>query len=544
MSTALRGSGYNVELALERLLNGGVEATNASDASINTKSHHAHVNASSAKKRRSNSTTPSKSSAIKRTKSSPVTSHSNVTSAAAPSKNQLLLCKRWTVSCSKTIRGKISYGETCSFDENYKSAVNGNNSKVTPMVRFRTKNAEGTLNRYLCEILGPLLRLPATNIVTSGSNTAGTETPFIPMIYLSAEALMEDNYLKIGSDIPINLKIFLNDPVAFFNLFQHDSTSGKSESSQFFGRKNNVSKKNGKKYEVTEAAFRLLQWAERGEEIDYGIEDGGTGNSVQLDMSQMKESAEENKKADNDDASSTSSATKDLVLENNADGDYEGEPESEEVSELNQLVVDPKKASKSIILELPDPTGFKDGVVLRPYQRQALYWMCRREGLTLEQLKVDGKDGISDGEIDLLAELASSMTHSSSGLGDVQMLGGNGIACDCGPVVVGDDALASSAVPVVDYEKTTDLGRKYVHHPLWKRRYLANKNLTTVYAFYVNELLGIASASPPNPPKQCVGGILADQMGLGEMMYCVSQLMICLFHPLLILLVCDNQVKL
>ena len=32
----------------------------------------------------------------------------------------------------------------------------------------------------------------------------------------------------------------------------------------------------------------------------------------------------------------------------------------------------------------------------------------------------------------------------------------------------------------------------------------------------VNEYLSIASSKPPNPPKQCEGGILADAMGLGK----------------------------
>jgi len=40
--------------------------------------------------------------------------------------------------------------------------------------------------------------------------------------------------------------------------------------------------------------------------------------------------------------------------------------------------------------------------------------------------------------------------------------------------------------------------------------------------FYVNELVGVASAEPPNPPKQCVGGILADTMGLGKTVMLLS----------------------
>lgn len=500
MSTALRSAGYNVELALERLLGGDDASGSTSGASMST---FANNTGASAKKRKNE--TPAKS--IKRTKSSPRTPATPHHSTAAASR--LLLCKRWTVSCSKTIRGRISYGEKCNFDENYKSATASATTsaqKADPMVRFRTRYAEGTLNRYLCEILGPLLRLPATNISYNAHAAAGSSAKeaTVPMIHLEAEALMEDNSLIIGSDIPINLKIYLNDPVGFFDLFQQDV--GKSESSQFFGRKN--ASRKGKRYEVAEAAFRLLQWAEKGEEIDYGIEEKG----VQVvDISEMNERKSDKSE---DDASSTSSATQELVLDT-ADGDYEV-LESQEVNELNEMVADAKNRSESIP-ELSDPSGFKADVVLRPYQRQALYWMCRREGLTLKQLNIDGKEEHAgdDEELELLAELAA-FTHSSRETDDVQVWGGSGIACDCGPVVVGDDEVASRAVPVIDYGQNVEQGRKYVHHPLWKRRFLASDDLTTVYAFYVNELLGIAAASPPNPPKQCVGGILADAMGLGE----------------------------
>lgn len=207
MSTALRSAGYNVELALERLLGGDDASGGTSSASMST---FANNTGASVKKRKNE--TPAKS--IKRTKSSPKTPATPHHSTAAASR--LLLCKRWTVSCSKTIRGRISYGEKCNFDENYKSATASATTsaqKADPMVRFRTRYAEGTLNRYLCEILGPLLRLPATNISYNAHAAAGSSAKeaTVPMIHLEAEALMEDNSLIIGSDIPINLKIYLND---------------------------------------------------------------------------------------------------------------------------------------------------------------------------------------------------------------------------------------------------------------------------------------------------------------------------------------------
>ena len=51
-----------------------------------------------------------------------------------------------------------------------------------------------------------------------------------------------------------------------------------------------------------------------------------------------------------------------------------------------------------------------------------------------------------------------------------------------------------------------------VQHPLWQRRFLTTDGLNAAVCFYVNEVLGVASSQPPNPPRQCVGGILADSM--------------------------------
>jgi SNF2 family DNA or RNA helicase len=323
----------------------------------------------------------------------------------------------------------------------------------------------------------------------------------MPLIHLTGEALMEDHHLVIGSDIPINLKIYLNDAESFFDLFTSTETKSQSESSQFFGRKNKGKKG---KMDIREAAFRLLQWAQYGEEMEIGREEKG----VKVEgISEMKLDAS-NGNNEEDDCSVASSTTKELYLDTTEDGDYEELLESEEVKELNQLVA--KGHSKSIP-ELSDPSGFKDGVTLRPYQRQALFWMCRREGMTYQQLNMEGEEeDINDEELQLLAELTAPENRS-----DMQIWGGKGIACDCGPVVVEDEDIATRAVPVADYGKQAK-HQAHVHHPLWKRRFLATQDMRQVYAFYVNELLGIATSSPPNPPRQCVGGILADAMGLGK----------------------------
>jgi hypothetical protein len=528
MTDALRMAGYNVELALERLLGGGDVAA-ASSANIG----------SSAKKRRSETSSPAAAAAtapksIKRNKPSPTnnTSYASLpTPAPSSSSSRLLLCKRWTVATSKSIRGTISHGEQCDFAENYKHHPHSNNNhNYDPIVRFRTRDAQGSLNRNLCEMLAPLLRLSENNAqhVTNGSRNNGMA---VPLIHLSGETLMEDHSLIIGSDIPVNLSVYINHPQWFFGLFEQNTMN---ESSQFFGKKNNKSAWNSKRGKgcnnIAECAFRLLQWAEWGdEEIEVDYDD-------KIDLEKKDSASTNNSKVkDEDDVSSfASSTTRDLIEE-----EYqELETSSQEVDELNAMVVKTSSSSDSVVLrELSDPIGFKNVVKLRPYQRQALYWMCRREGLTLKELEMDdGKADEDDGEeeMELLAELAGEICRYSRMSNELQVVWGgksHGIACDCGPVVVGDDEVASRAVPVVDYEKEVEERdkKKYVHHPLWKRRFLANEELTKVYAFYVNELLGIAAASPPNPPKQCVGGILADAMGLGMFIICVCCFLLCAF---------------
>ena len=564
LSDTLKSSGYNVELALERILTGnfgaaggggdvggsGVPTSSSSFAAVGSSS--ASSAPASAKKRGSSSASSSstssrtpKSSSIKRHKSAAYSSSPSVRKSsndinkksshdqnqshpAITNTNRLLLCKRWTVACSKSTRGRVAYGESLDFTENWsKNNGNGkksctsitpkkgsgnnniNNKPIDPMVRFHSSSGyvEGTLNRYLCSILSPLLHLPATN------NNCNSEGEFVPLVSIEGEALMEDRSLVIGSEIPISLEIYINDPLAFFELFQQSrgdsGTAGEEEStsSKLFFRKN---KKNGgdsklpsyqgkkakssfTEEELAEAAYHLLQWAEKGEELSFTREKSN-GNAVE-------KSGKEESEVD--------------PINDDGDGDYEDSNSvASEVDELNQLVAsqeDCDKAKTASLPELTDPLGFKS-VTLRPYQRQALYWMCKREGCYVEgEMTKDDSENDVNGELDLLAELASSTNSNNNSDGSIQVWGGKVISCDCGPVVVSDEGMASKALPVVQCgQKQGENERKYAHHPLWKRRYLASDDMTTVFAFYVNELLGIASASPPNPPKQCVGGILAD----------------------------------
>jgi len=383
---------------------------------------------------------------------------------------------------------------------------------------------------------------------------------------------MEDPNIRIGSDIPLSLNIYLNDPIGFFELFQcrRDAASktsgaatakGGGNESKFFFRKEGTTGKSlpwtGKKSKLVndfsddnlaEAAFHLLQWAEKGEEMvsDFrgsgdgasderegvAVVSGNTSGAIKSSRNEKTAAVKGNGIDTNDgnsidddivDDASDSSATVDL------DVDLEEEfnqnidaSEDEDVKKLNRLVVDDGSISgEKVLQELSDPKGFSSGVTLNPYQRQALYWMCRREGLKDILGAEDDEVDFMEKDLELLFELAGSSNSAESSSEDiVKVVGGKSTACDCGPVVVNDDSVASTATPVEHYRinnsGTAADRKKYVHHPLWKRRFLATENFGSVFAFYVNELLGIATASPPNPPKQCVGGILADAMGLGK----------------------------
>ena len=134
--------------------------------------------------------------------------------------------------------------------------------------------------------------------------------------------------------------------------------------------------------------------------------------------------------------------------------------------------------------------------MLRPYQKQALYWMLQRESGDHDRNKLEK-------ELTLLAEL--SRNASQQPIMDPPK---QDIVCEVGPVRVSQSMAQKSC--------TIDGVENPVNHPLWQRRFLASADKTRAISFYVNELLGTASSKPPNPPRHCTGGILGDCMGLGK----------------------------
>lgn len=139
------------------------------------------------------------------------------------------------------------------------------------------------------------------------------------------------------------------------------------------------------------------------------------------------------------------------------------------------------------LAEADQPEGFTN-VTLRPYQKQALHWMWQRETAGETQEEVQGR-------LELLSEMAGVTKKTKLETSDTK----ENIVCDCGPVQV-----------------ATEFRPSVIHHPLWTCRFLASPSMTEVKPFYVHELLGVATITPPRPPRPCSGGILADAMGLGK----------------------------
>jgi SNF2 family DNA or RNA helicase len=271
-------------------------------------------------------------------------------------------------------------------------------------------------------------------------------------------------------------RIYISDPVAFFRIFESHEGSAESAASQFFasGKRNGRPGKQPSRLPLAEAAFALLQWAQYGDDPKFEPPDS-------------KQAVEED----------SDSASDELSVLN--EDDFEaGSNEEKEAEEWTRNVVDETStvAKESDLPEADDPAGFTNDVVLRPYQRQALYWMIQRESEDEDRKEIEK-------ELTLLAELSRNKSHHP-----VMDPPKQDITCEVGPVRVSESMAQKSC--------TIDGVENPVTHPLWQRRFLASADKTRAISFYVNELLCTASSKPPNPPRQCAGGILADAMGLGK----------------------------
>ena len=416
-------------------------------------------------------------------------SNSNTIQKQSPiPEHALLLCERWLLGSSTTRGGKIDFQEPLEVSYSQPSTnnnINNSNRKpnVVTTVRFRGKNIQGTFARSLSAMLNPLLQYE--------------QDP--QLITLRAESLMDHRGIGMGAEVPLKLKVYITNPKAFFDLFYDDqdqssSKNNKSNSSMFFGNK---ARKEGSgkigKMTPAEAAFSFLQWAEYGDLQEIPDFSANSNKTTGLDDNDKKESATIS--SDDTDHDSTE---EDIVMD---EEDFAAEDVDEKDDNTPEWASSLKDGfNKTSLPEMEDPEGFDDAVVLRPYQRQALYWMMKREqeGGSREELEK---------ELSLLSELASKENATDSSIASSNRIPpgvSQDIYCDCGSVKVSETA--QKAATTFDGETSP------LKHPLWQQRYLATRNMNNAVLFYVNELLGMATLRTPEPPQPCAGGILSDDM--------------------------------
>lgn len=444
-------------------------------------------NSKTSKQRRTPSfTTSSSSSSLK---PAPPPASKPPSSSRVPS---WLLCQRWiSQAVCMTRDGRTGYREKFALEHT---------KTGPPCVRFRGRNIEGRLPDNLAALLAPLLRYdPSLDDEVDRTKKGGGVPPSSsppPLIRLEGEALMQENRIAIGSDVPMSIRVYVESPRGFFQLFERESSE--TSLNMFFDNNNRAGssgddkeqrkggghRSRGKKNRlpIAEAAFGLLQWAEYGDVLEFSAppasaddskDDGGT---QQMSDAGVDEDAED----DGDEE------------EEEEEGSGGGEATTEEAKRLESSVTANSDWATSLP-EADDPVDLADGIALRPYQRQALYWMLKREreGESREEL---------ERQLELLSELATNeskkgSSNSSAASGFRGKGNNDGIFCDdCGPVVVSEEAKKRS--------KTADGQVDPPKHPLWKQRFLASPDMKETLSFYVNELIGVAThraVAPPTP---------------------------------------------
>lgn len=457
----------------------------------------------------------------------------------------MLLCRRWTVAINTTRYGSTLHREVLTLESTSSSSgpsaqsnggakANGGANRgprranaakeaakavaaktaaasksggskrsgsTTVLVRFTGRNVRCNLPSDLCSVLAPLLA-PSSSSDPSDSGGVGlSRRP--PLVELRAETLMEDRRMPLGSEVPVELSVYLNDAHAFLNLVDDDAAE--DDSRDLLGGKfdhfNKAKKSKKGRKGPGEAAWGLLRWAQYGDDLPYVPAKKEENEGEESDSANDESSEEEEKNPD------------EALADPAAEAEEENSPEW--AKDLFNADADTAKGAPPP--ELPDPAGFKPNVTLRPYQRQALHWMSRREN--------DSQNSdVVKKELEFLSELHASSTGGGTAAERAPAdrsipfpRNEAGVSCDRGPVAVSPKLVeVGDGIPALNGMSDP----KYVH-PLWQRRYLAMDDaeggkLYSPLAFYVNELLGTARASPPRPPRQCRGGILADAMGLGK----------------------------
>lgn len=424
--------------------------------------------------------------------------------------HNLLLCNRWISDCFSTTKN-------CSLD--YEEHLTLEHSSTGyPSIRFTGRRCEGKLPEPVASIITPILRFQHDHK--------------IDILKLKATALMEQKYMNIGTEVPISLSIILVDPIRFFQLFHVDNDDGqngtKGSAMQYFenrkvnnvNRSGNENKRSKNMLPLSQAAFLLLQWAQYGSDFS-DFRSSMVSTLEPEDKKSMKEVTVPGKNNAKCTSNQSDMLNESMVDDYDDDGiemnenDFEEASVAESTSEAQQMLEKSSENGYDRNMMLPqaeDPVGFSDGVTLRPYQKQALFFMLRRE----QKINDDSSREDLDEQLQLLAELASagnqkneihSVINSSHFPGNKKP---PKISCECSPIVVSVEAQEESRTILDD--KVNPLS-----HPLWQKRNLASRDLKHSYIFFVNEVLKMATLESPLPPEPCSGGILGDAMGLGSL---------------------------
>ena len=262
--------------------------------------------------------------------------------------NDWLLCQRWVGDGLNLQRGGA-----CDYQEEFHVLVEPSSSPTASNVqkglRFRStsRRMDGSFPRHL-SFLGPLLRNR--------------------LIKVKATALMEESRLPIGAQVAFSLSVWIIDLAGFFATFHDDKhASMHSYSKQFFATIAANAKANTTKGKPNEscrdAAFSMLQWAQHGKLPSVPVEDAKHENPVEdtdvIEVDIDTETAAVRTSAEDEEAAIPDWA-RDLHCSNDGDSKREA-------------------ASKESEKEMNTPLGFRRGIQLRPYQKQALYWMTQRE---------------------------------------------------------------------------------------------------------------------------------------------------------------------
>jgi SNF2 family DNA or RNA helicase len=492
LTDCLKSSGYNVERAAELLLTGTNQTVVA--AAPPARRHRVSLESGGRPSLDGSVATLSSSPPLPR-RVTPATTTRSIAPAIYRIDQEdsdpalLLLCRRWISDAVCTYRDAATHhGEPLELE------TQGNSSAAAAMgVRFRGCRIQGRLPHLLGRVLAPLMQGHYVRV--------------------TAQTLMADDHIAIGTDVPMALEVVLVDPTRFWTLFSTDSGSTEQQEPRHWTSSMTKGKKKHRGT-IAEAAWELLQWAEYGDQhAAQWMKDGGEkGQEPAVDPTAPAATALEEEDDDDDEALVAGELLGETDFDQDPQAGLDDERSRDAILLEKELAGgdEPAKAEAAPsannnwmqhLPEMDDPSGLL--VSLRPYQRQALYWMAQREsGLATESATTD---------LETLAEVSSYGAKKRPGAWSLGRTS-PGISCECGPVLVEGDAVQQCQLLTNDNPQ----GAVTTLHPLWSRRYLAKPDLSQAYCFFVNEFSGSATVNRPAAPSPCSGGILADAMGLGK----------------------------